>query len=79
MRIIVALWDAGRPDQSCSRDHPLSGCATVDWSDSESRPKVPAGGVFDNRLKLQLEAGEQSFFLSEQGILADEADTYDPG
>ena len=79
MGIIVSLWDAGRPGQACSRDHPLSGCATVDWSDAESRPNVPAGGVFDNSLKLQLEAGEQTFFFSERGILVDEADTYDPG
>ena len=79
MRIIVALWDAGRPEQACSRDHPLSGCATVDWSDSESRPKVPAGGVFDNSLILQLREGVRTFFLSERGLLADGADAFDPG
>ena len=79
MRIVVALWDAGRPDQACSRDHPLSGCATVDWSDSDSRPKVPAGGVFDNSLELQLSEGGRTFYLSERGFLADEPDTYDPG
>ena len=79
MRIIVTLWDAGRPDQACSQDHPLSGCATVDWSDAESRPKVPAGGVFDNNLKLQLSEGERTFYLSEQGFLTNEADTFDPG
>ena len=79
MRIIVALWDAGRPEQACSRDHPLSGCATVDWSDAESRPNVPAGGVFDNSLQLQLGAGVRTFYLSERGFLADGADVFDPG
>ena len=79
MRIVVALWDAGRPEQACSREHPLSGCATVDWSDAESRPKVPAGGVFENSLKLQLGAGARTFYLSERGFLADEADIFDPG
>lgn len=79
MRIIVTLWDAGRPDQACSRNHPLSGCATVDWSDAEGRPNVPAGGVFENSLQLQLEQGERTFYLSELGILAEEADVFDPG
>ena len=79
MRIVVALRDAGRPDQACSREHPLSGCATVDWSDAESRPKVPAGGVFENSLQLQLGAGVRTFYLSELGFLADKADTFDPG
>ena len=79
MRIVVSLWDAGRPDQACSNDHPLSGCATVDWSDAEGRPNVPAGGVFDNSLELQLSDGARTFYLSERGLLAEEADVYDPG
>lgn len=79
MRIVVSLWDAGRPDQACSNDHPLSGCATVDWSDAEGRPNVPAGGVFDNSLELQLSDGARTFYLSERGLLANEADVYDPG
>ena len=79
MRIVVSLWDAGRPDQACSSDHPLSGCATVDWSDSEGRPNVPAGGVFENSLELPLRDGARTFYLSERGLLADEADVYDPG
>jgi len=79
MRIVVSLWDAGRPDQTCSNDHPLSGCATVDWSDAEGRPNVPAGGVFENSLELQLSDGARTFYLSERGLLAEEADVYDPG
>jgi len=79
MRIVVTLWDAGRPDQACSSDHPLSGCATVDWSDAEGRPNVPAGGVFENSLELPLSDGARTFYLSERGLLADEADVYDPG
>src|SRR5262249_23058942 len=39
--LVVRLHDSSRPGQTCSADHPLSGCATVDWSDSPDRPKVP--------------------------------------
>lgn len=43
-RLVVRLRDEGRPDQACDRDHPLSGCMTVDWSDFEDRPQChPAG------------------------------------
>ena len=78
-RLIVSLQDASRPAQACSRDHPLSGCATVDWSDSDGRPGVPPGGVFDNRLTLRTAAGEQSFFLSAAGALAATPDRFEPG
>jgi len=78
-QIVVSLRDASRPQQTCNAHHPLSGCATVDWSDFEGRPNVPAGGVFDNRLTLQLESGERSFFLSQTGVLADVPDAFSPG
>ena len=78
-RLVVALWDAGRPAQVCDSEHPLSGCATIDWSDAESRPNVPPGGVFDNSITLELESGLQTFFLSETGILHDAPDAFDPG
>lgn len=78
-RLVVALWDVGRPAQTCDREHPLSGCATIDWSDAESRPHVPPGGVFDNSLTLELESGSQTFFLSETGVLHDAPDAFDPG
>ena len=74
-RLVLRLRDAGRPGQACDTEHPLSGCATVDWSDDESRPNVPAGGVFDNRLEL----GGQTFFLSESGALAGVPDQFRPG
>jgi len=74
-RLVLRLRDAGRPDQSCDSEHPLSGCATVDWSDDESRPNVPPGGVFDNRLEL----GGQTFFLSESGALGGTPDQFRPG
>lgn len=74
-RLVLRLRDAGRPSQACDTEHPLSGCATVDWSDDESRPNVPPGGVFDNRLEL----GGQTFFLSESGALAGAPDQFRPG
>ena len=77
--LVVRLRDAGRPDQTCDSEHPLSGCATVDWSDSEDRPNVPAGGVFDNHLTVNLASGPRTFFLSETGALADEPDAFSPG
>lgn len=79
LRLVLALQDLSRADQQCDREHPLSGCATVDWSDSEGRPNVPAGGVFDNRVTLSLGAGERDFFLSESGTLLPAADAFRPG
>lgn len=79
MRLVVMLRDAGRQNQTCSSEHPLSGCATVDWSDNESRPHVPPGGVFDNSLIVRLASGSRKFFLSESGVLADKPDAFSPG
>jgi hypothetical protein len=79
MRIVIALWDAGRPNESCGQHHPLSGCATVDWSDSPSRPKVPTDGVFNNSITLPLASGETTFYLSETGSLAEQPDAFAPG
>ena len=78
-RLVLTLRDLGRPEQRCDRDHPLSGCATVDWSDFEGRPGVPPGGVFEHRLVLQLASGERSFFLSDAGSLNGAPDRYKPG
>ena len=79
LRLVLALRDAGRPDQSCASEHPLSGCATVDWSDFEDRPNVPPGGVFDNHVTLETAAGPRTFYVSESGALADEPDPYKDG
>jgi len=79
LRLVVLLQEVTRPEQTCSSQHPLSGCATVDWSDAEGRPKVPPGGVFDNSLAVELRSGERTFFLSELGVLADAPDAFDPG
>ncbi len=77
--LIVRLRDIGRPSLACDREHPLSGCVTVDWSDFEDRPGVPPGGVFDNRLTVISDAGSASHFLSEIGGLVSEPDDYSPG
>jgi len=77
-RLVVRLRDVGRPTQTCDRDHPLSGCVTVDWSDFEDRPNVPPGGVFDNRLTTVSAAGPIEMFLSEDGLLATVPDQYSP-
>jgi len=74
-RLVLTLRDASRPGIRCSSEHPLSGCATVDWSDDPSRPKVPRGGVFRNALAL----GRETYFLSESGRLARRPDAYSPG
>src|SRR5262249_42721925 len=60
---LVTLRDAGRPGQTCGSEHPLSGCATVDWSDATSRPSVPPGGVFNNSVVLSLATGPLTLFL----------------
>ena len=79
LRLVLTLRDAGRPAQTCSREHPLSGCATVDWSDSPGRPKVPQGGVFENRLTIRFESGEHPLFLSDSGALNEDPDPFKPG
>ena len=79
LRLVLRLWDAGRTQQTCSRDHPLSGCATVDWSDFEGRPGVPPGGVFENSLTVQLASGPHTFFLTEEHTLGNEPNEYTPG
>ena len=77
--LVLKLKDAGRSSQTCSQQHPLSGCATVDWSDSPDRPKVPSGGVFENRVTLQLVSGVRRFYLSESGSLNEAPDPFKPG
>ena len=79
LQLTVRLVDQSRPDATCDEEHPLSGCVTVDWSDSEARPNVPPGGVFDNSLVIDLESGLQTFYLSESGSLADQPDAFAPG
>ncbi len=78
-RLIVSLRDAGRPAETCSQQHPLSGCATVDWSDDPTRPNVPAGGVFLNRITVQLAGGSATFYLSQDGSLRNRPDPFTPG
>jgi len=77
--LTVSLWDASRPTQTCRRNHPLSGCVTVDWSDAPGRPHVPDGGVFLNQLTLQSTDGPSTFNLSESGVLASAPDEFSPG
>lgn len=79
LRLVLSLWDVKRSEITCTTEHPLSGCATIDWSDFESRPNVPPGGVFDNSLTLELVSGTHTFYLSETGDLNDEPDAYKPG
>ena len=78
-RLVLTLRDASRPGQECSRQHPLSGCATVDWSDEPGRPNVTPDGVFDNRLVVELVTGALILFLHEDGELATEPEPFKPG
>lgn len=78
LMLVIRLWDAGRPEQTCDSDHPISGCVTVDWGDWIERPSVPPGGVFDNSISFDLVTGERSFFLSESGVLNDQPDALEP-
>jgi len=76
--LIVSLRDATRPSQACASDEPEDGCATVDWSEDPSRPRVPPGGVFDNRLDLELVSGSRRLYLSRTLRLNDVPDLIDP-
>jgi len=75
----VSLWDASRPDQTCNQDHPLSGCLTIDWSDSPGRPHVPESGVFNNQIAFVSANGTVALHLSESGSLAVVPDQFVPG
>jgi len=77
--IVVSLWDTSRPDQTCNQDHPLSGCITIDWSDSPSRPGVPESGVFNNQIRFAAAGGPVDLYLSESGALATTPDQFTPG
>ena len=77
--LVLTLRDSSRPEQACSRQHPLSGCASVDWSDSPGRPNVPANGIFDNYLVVVTASGETTLFLREDGRLAGDPEEFDPG
>jgi hypothetical protein len=79
LRLVVSLRDLGRPGQTCSSEHPLSGCATVDWSDDPGRPKVPRGGVFTNALTLRLVSGTRTYYLRANGTLSRTPEPFRPG
>ena len=79
LRMVLKLRDAVRSGQTCSQEHPLSGCATVDWSDAVGRPGVPSSGVFKNSIVLELGSGRRTVFLSEAGTLEDAPDVFKPG
>ena len=79
MNLVLVLSDAGRPGQTCSTQHPLSGCATVDWSDAPGRPNVPPDGIFVNSLMIELASGSRTFFLTDSGTLSDVKNRFDPG
>ncbi|MFQ5556969.1 MAG: hypothetical protein ACE5GB_05615 [Acidimicrobiales bacterium] len=77
--LVLRLRDVDRPGQTCDREHPLSGCVTVDWSDFDDRPGVPPGGVFDNHVTFGSGSGALALFLTESGALASMPDQYSPG
>ena len=77
--LVVSLRDASRPEFGCSSHHPLSGCATVDWADAESRPNVPPGGVFENSITLNGVSGTYKLFLSRSGFLNELPNEYEAG
>lgn len=78
-QLVLTLRDSSRPDQTCARQHPLSGCVTIDWSDAPGRSNVPPGGVFDNHIALSVGGAQSVFFLHEDGRLDPEPETFDPG
>ena len=78
-RIVVVLRDASRPHRRCASDHPLSGCATVDWADDPARPKVPPDGVFRNRVTVRTVAGPVTLYLHANGTLGRRPDPFRPG
>ena len=78
-RLVLRLRDRSRPAITCDSPHPLSGCATVDWSDFPGRPGVPGGGAFENRITISLADGASTFYLSESGQLMETPEPYSLG
>ena len=78
-RIVLVRRDDGRPRQTCGSQHPLSVCATLDWSDFPDRPGVSPSGMLENRLRLPVVAGTLDLSLSETGALTGEPDPSAPG
>lgn len=77
--IVLSLVDATRPSQTCSQEHPLSGCATVDWSDDPTRPGTPDSGVFDNRITVRLADREHDLYLTPEGNFREDPNLFEPG
>jgi hypothetical protein len=78
-RLVLSLRDLSRPLQRCGFDHPLSGCATVDWSDDPSRPNVPPGGVLTNTIRVRHASGPRTLYLRSSGALSDRPEPFAPG
>jgi hypothetical protein len=78
-RLVLSLRDLSRPLQRCEFHHPLSGCATVDWSDDPSRPNVPPGGVFTNTITVRIASGPRTLYLRSSGALSDRPEPFAPG
>ena len=76
--LVVELRDATRPELTCTADEPEAGCATVDWSAEPGLPGVPAGGLFVNRLEIELASGAVEYYLSRTLRLAAVPDLVDP-
>lgn len=74
----LRLRDASRPGLACPSEEPEDGCATVDWSGDPAEPRVPPGGIFENRLDLELVSGPRRLYLSRTFRLNDIPDLADP-
>ena len=72
-QLIISLRDQSSPTKVCADDTPSAGCATVDWQDDPSRPNVPATGIFDNSLHLQIGETRQIWVLNPDSTLTTEA------
>lgn len=71
-RLVVRLWDSSRPGITCSSEHPVSGCATVDWP-------LSAGDEFLNRVALVTPSGRRELHLRLDGSLSPDPQPPDPG
>lgn len=76
LTLVVALRDAGRPEQTCPHSAPNSGCVVVDWSpivelDDGTRQ-------FDQTVTLDLDSGPRTFFLYSDLSLRPQRDSTVP-
>ncbi len=63
-RLVVRLSDASRPSVECDRQHPLSGCATLDYPEPNA--------LLRNFVEVETTAGRRTYHFADSQLLGTE-------